>query len=309
MAKNGKRLVIGLFIVLQILFIGSLSSQSLITLRGLLASGQSVSLVAVAGSTLGLGTASLGFQKRYIPVIYENGQDSILRIAAEQGIAVESLDPSDTGEQLRAYTLDVGIVSCYPHRLHDALLQLPRFGCYNLHPSLLPKYRGPTPLFWQFRHGESEGGVTLHRMNHRIDGGDIVAQQRITISDGMSERDLSGLCATRGTALIQSMLQQLEQNFLKPTAQSAPEASYHSWPNEQDFHIKTDWPARRIYNFICGTENWGHPYTLHIDNQLFLISSVEGFSKQIMPDKQYKIDGKRIRFNCYGGSVEAWLAI
>ena len=294
--------------MLKIVFIGSLSTQSLITLRGLLASGQSVSLIAVADSAIGLGNTAISSDLRFIPVITDDGQDSILRVAAEQGIPVESLTPSDSGEHLRAYTLDVGIVSCYPHRLHDELLQLPRYGCYNLHPSLLPKYRGPAPLFWQFRQGESAGGVTLHRMDQRIDGGDIVAQKGVAISDGMSENELSNLCATQGITLILSVLQQLEHGLLKPSPQNELKASYHRWPTEQDFHIKTDWPARKIYNFIRGTAHRGHPYPLHIEKQLFLINSVEGFSSQRMTDKQYIINGKRIRFNCYGGSVEARFA-
>lgn len=282
--------------------------QSLVTLKGLLASGQKVSLIAVSGSSLGLGTTSFNSHKSYIPVIDKNASESILSVAAEQGIPVELLDRNNPAERLQPYAPDVGIVSCYPYRLQSDLLQLPRFGCYNLHPSLLPKYRGPAPLFWQFRHGESETGVTLHQMDHRIDAGDIVAQVRLPMSDAISETDLSRQCATRGVALIQSVLQQLEQGLLKSSAQNAQQASYYGWPNEQDFHIKAEWPARQIHNFICGTRHWGNSYTLHLATNYFKIGSVEGFSMHCMQDKQYIVDGNRIRFNCYDGCVIARLA-
>ena len=205
--------------MLQILFIGSLGIQSLVTLKGLLTSGHKVSLIAVSGSSLGLGTTSLNSHKCFIPVIDKNAPDSILSIAAEHGIPVELLDRNSPAERLQPYAPDVGIVSCYPYRLQSDLLQLPRFGCYNLHPSLLPKYRGPAPLFWQFRHGEPETGVTLHQMDHRIDAGDIVAQVRLPMSDAISETDLSRQCATQGVALIQSTLQQLEQGLLTSSVQ------------------------------------------------------------------------------------------
>ena len=182
--------------MLRILFIGSLGIQSVETLKGLLASGQKVAVIALAGSTLGLPAAA-SWKRRYIPVIDGNAPNNIQHVAASEGIPFEILDPLDPGTRLRPHTPDIGVVSCFPHRLHENLLKLPAFGCYNLHPSLLPQYRGPTPLFWQLRQGETETGVTLHKMCAGIDTGDIVAQQRLLIDDGISELELGRRCAER----------------------------------------------------------------------------------------------------------------
>lgn len=70
----------------------------------------------------------------------------------------------------------------YRHLLSDEILRLAPAGAFNLHGSLLPKYRGRAPLNWVLVNGETETGVTLHRMVKRADAGAIVAQQRITIS-------------------------------------------------------------------------------------------------------------------------------
>ena len=292
--------------MLRILFIGSLGTQSVVTLKGLLASGQNPGVIAVAGSTVGL-KADTPLRQRYIPLIAEKSSDNILSVAVKEGIPVEILQPNDSGERLRPSMLDVGIVSCFPHRLQADLLNVPRLGCYNLHPSLLPRYRGPAPLFWQFRQGESETGVTLHEMDQHIDTGDIFAQQRVPMSSGVTEAELSRQCASRGVELIQSLLQQLESGSLRLTAQDERLANHHGWPRQQDFHITTGWPAKRIYNFIRGTQRWGQPYTLQIGTQQFSIGLVDGYSQHSMPDKDYLVDGNRLWFNCYDGSIRARL--
>ena len=290
--------------MLKVLFVGSLSVQSLVTLKGLLDSGHSVEVIAIAGSAVGLQNASLS-ARPYIPVYREHAHDSTLNLAAALGIPVILLDHKDIGEQLQPYALDVGIVSCFPYRLQNSLLQIPSLGCYNLHPSLLPQYRGPAPLFWQFRNGESETGVSLHRMVPQIDAGPIVAREQVPVIDGISESDLSRLCATRGSALIQTLLQQLESGSLRLTAQDEQQASYYRRPGEQDFHITAEWSTRRINNFICGTRHWGYPYTLQIGRHRFSIVSVEEFSQHTLQDKDYKMDGNRLEFNCYDGCVTA----
>lgn len=292
--------------MLRILFIGSLGTQSVVTLKGLLASGQNLGVIAVAGSTVGLKAAT-PLRQRYIPVIDEKSSDNILSVAVKEGIPVEILEPNDSGERLRPSMLDVGIVSCFPHRLQADLLQVPRLGCYNLHPSMLPRYRGPAPLFWQFRHGESETGVTLYEMDQHIDTGDIFAQERVPMSHGVTEAELSRQCASQGVELIQSLLQQLESGMLRLTAQDERLASHDGWPRQQDFHITTRWPAKRIYNFIRGTRHWGQPYTLRIGAQQFSIGLVDGYSQHSMPDKDYLVDGNRLQFNCYDGTVNARL--
>ena len=292
---------------LNILFIGSLGKQSLITLNGLLQSAHTVSAVAVAGSTLGLGNTPTS-RRRFIPAINAGTTQSILDIAVERGIPIEILEPGVTPDQLHSHTPDLGIVSCYPHRLQDDLRLLPSFGCFNLHPSLLPKYRGPDPLFWQLWHGETHTGVTLHRVESRLVAGDIICQERLAIADGISEAELNRLCAMRGSALIDNALGQLQQGRLVARPQNDQLASYQGWPTQQDFHVSTEWPVRRISNFIQGTRQRGQPYQLRIGARRFSIDSLADSSSERMPDKAYAMEGNYLRFNCYDGCVKVVLA-
>ena len=109
---------------------------------------------------------------------------SVARLAAEQGIPVWA--PEDVNhplwiERIREMKPDVLFSFYYRNLLGDEILNLAPKGAFNLHGSLLPKYRGRAPLNWVLVNGESETGVTLHRMVNRADAGDIVAQQTVAI--------------------------------------------------------------------------------------------------------------------------------
>lgn len=109
---------------------------------------------------------------------------SVARIAAEQGIPVWA--PEDVNhplwiERIREIKPDVLFSFYYRNLLCDDILNIAPQGAFNLHGSLLPKYRGRAPLNWVLVNGESETGVTLHRMVNRADAGNIVAQKSVAI--------------------------------------------------------------------------------------------------------------------------------
>ncbi|MGH6798152.1 MAG: formyltransferase family protein, partial [Roseiarcus sp.] len=109
---------------------------------------------------------------------------SCVALAQEHAIAVHM--PATIGAAEIAMLRDLAPAAIYSfyyrHLLPDAVLQLAPLGAYNLHGSMLPKYRGRVPVNWMIVNGETEGGVTLHHMVARADAGDIVAQRRIEIS-------------------------------------------------------------------------------------------------------------------------------
>lgn len=148
-------------------------------------------------------------------------------------------------------------VACFTLIFPPALLQLPPHGCLNLHPSLLPAYRGPAPLFWMARNNAPKAGVTLHFLDEALDAGDIVAQTNVGRPDGITGAELEQCCAQAGAKLLLEAVQQLERGQSLPRyPQSEAGASYFPWPCEPDFEIPTDWPARRAFNFLRGAEGW-----------------------------------------------------
>src|SRR6185312_10369836 len=100
-------------------------------------------------------------------------------------------------------------VACFSRRLPGTLLRLPRLGCLNVHPSLLPAHRGPDPLFWIFHDGDETGGVTIHLMDEGFDTGPIVLQENVALSDDTTEAVLDLVCARRGGELLAEALFEL----------------------------------------------------------------------------------------------------
>lgn len=102
---------------------------------------------------------------------------------------------------------DFIIAACFTQRLPAAWLRAPRRGCINLHPSLLPAYRGPTPLEDQLAGGETGTGITLHFMDEGFDTGDIISQVSLPIQGGATLKDLNRQAAEAGAQLLLEILE------------------------------------------------------------------------------------------------------
>src|SRR5215471_6713061 len=115
-----------------------------------------------------------------LPVLESPLYNSILQLAWERQIPVwevHRLSDPETINVLVAYQPDVICVACFSQRIPRTVLDIPRLGCLNVHPSLLPANRGPEPLFWTFREGSQHTGLTIHLMDEGMDTGPIVAQE------------------------------------------------------------------------------------------------------------------------------------
>lgn len=210
-----------------------------------------------------------------LPVAHNSQPVSLTRIAWTRHIPVWEVDRlahPDTLATLAAYQPDVISVACFSRLIPRALIDLPRAGCLNVHPSLLPANRGPVPLFWTFREGRDTTGVTIHFMEERMDRGAILAQEVIALHDGMSYDELDALCALRGGNLLASTVWALYEGRAKSYPQDEAKSSYHSFPEDADFVVQTrDWHARHVYNFICGIGSWDTPVTLLFDEKRLVV--------------------------------------
>jgi methionyl-tRNA formyltransferase len=125
-------------------------------------------------------------QVRYLvlPLSDRHNNDELItvaRLAQIPCLAPKHLNDAAFLEQIRAAEPDVLIVSSYDTKLPTDLITMPRLAAVNLHPSLLPKYRGACPEFWAIRNGDEETGVTLHTLTETFDAGDIIAQEKFAI--------------------------------------------------------------------------------------------------------------------------------
>jgi methionyl-tRNA formyltransferase len=177
-------------------------------------------------------------------------------------LAISDLLHPQTATALAGLEADVACVACFPRRIPEAILHLPRLGFLNLHPSLLPAYRGPSPLFWQLRDG-APTGVTIHYMDEAFDTGPIAAQQAVELPDGIGGPEADRLLTGVGIELLRGVLSDLAEGIARRQPQPAG-GSYQGRPQDEDFALSTAWPARRAFNFMRGTADWGRPYVVSV---------------------------------------------
>jgi methionyl-tRNA formyltransferase len=154
-------------------------------------------------------------------------------------------------EQLTALAPDLFVVvafSILPRRL----LAVPHQGSVNLHPSLLPAYRGAAPIVWAVANGETETGISTFQLNPRIDAGDILLQKRVAIAPDETAGELEVRLCSIGADMVVETVNGLEDHTLQPQAQNA--AGVTRAPKLEKEHGRIDWkqPAAQIRNQIRG---------------------------------------------------------
>ncbi len=169
---------------------------------------------------------------------------------------------------LQSLEPDLIFTTGFSWKLPPDLLALPRLGSVNAHPSLLPRYRGPNPLFWHFMNGETHGGLTMHRMDADFDTGAILVQLAIEIAPDDDVDSFFPKLLAAGAPMIQEMLQAVAAG-VPGTPQPAEGASYA--PLCTDVERWLDWtrPAGQLRNQVRG---WGSQGALAIiDGQTYRV--------------------------------------
>ena len=219
-----------------------------------------------------------------LPLLHSSQHTSILQLAWERDIPVwevHRLSDPQTVSMLSAYSADIICVACFSQRIPRVILDLPRLGCFNVHPSLLPANRGPAPLFWTFREGLQQTGVTIHLINEGMDTGDILSQEPIEVPSGISYAELELQCAALGGELLARAVWDMHTGIAAPVPQAEAHSSYHPFPSEEDFVVDvTKWTARHIYDFVCGVASWGGPVTLQAGNESFIVQEAISYSHE-----------------------------
>ncbi|NIL18390.1 UDP-4-amino-4-deoxy-L-arabinose formyltransferase [Pseudomonas sp. ATCC PTA-122608] len=182
-----------------------------------------------------------------------NFYGSVAQLCARNGIPVHA--PEDANHPLwieRIAKLNPDYIFSFYYRnlLSEALLATAKKGAFNLHGSLLPQYRGRAPANWVLVNGETETGVTLHRMVKRADAGAILAQQKVVIDRTDTGLTLHAKLRDAATSLLRDALPQLAQGKLTETAQDESKASYFGRRTAADG--KLDWkkPAEELFNLV-----------------------------------------------------------
>jgi methionyl-tRNA formyltransferase len=183
----------------------------------------------------------------------------VKRFAVSQGIRVmqpESLrDPKEV-ELLAALKPDIIIVAAYGQILPAAVLELPRYKCINIHPSLLPRYRGPSPVAAPIVNGDPITGVTIMLIERKVDSGPILSQEEMTISDEDTTESLSERLAVMGARkLIETIPGWVEGN-IEPGRQDDSCATYTRMEVKEDGLLDWKLPAVVLWRRVRAYQPW-----------------------------------------------------
>ncbi|EJM60247.1 bifunctional UDP-4-amino-4-deoxy-L-arabinose formyltransferase/UDP-glucuronic acid oxidase ArnA [Pseudomonas sp. GM48] len=178
---------------------------------------------------------------------------SVAQLCARHGIAVHA--PEDANHPLwieRIAKLDPDYIFSFYYRnlLSEPLLATARKGAFNLHGSLLPRYRGRAPANWVLVNGETETGVTLHRMVKRADAGAIVAQQKVAIERSDTALSLHGKLRAAASDLLRDTLPALLQGKVSETAQDESKATVFGRRTPADGKLVWAKPAEELFNLV-----------------------------------------------------------
>lgn len=196
---------------------------------------------------------------------HEMAFSEVKQTAIEYGIPVlqpeKASDPAFLDE-IRALNPDVMCVVAYGKILKEALLNIPRFGCINVHASLLPKYRGAAPIQWAVINGEKISGVTIMHMDAGIDTGDIILQQEVGMTDDETAESLHDKLAEAGGPLLLSALDMIATGRAPRVKQNEEEMTYYGMIDKSFGRIDFTNSAEQIERLSRGLYPWPTAFTM-----------------------------------------------
>ena len=184
--------------------------------------------------------------------------------ALEYGIPVYQpvkLRDQENVDIIRSFAPDVIVVAAYGQILPESILNIPEYGCVNIHASLLPKYRGAAPIEWAIIDGEQETGVTTMYMAKGLDTGDMIEREVVQITVDDTGESLTDKLAECGAKLILSTLKKLEDGTAVRTVQDDSLSCYASMLTKNMGDIDFTQPAEKIERLVRGLQPWPCAFT------------------------------------------------
>jgi methionyl-tRNA formyltransferase len=210
-------------------------------------------------------------------------------------------------EQLRKLDADYIVVAAYGQLLPQTILDLPKFGCINVHTSLLPKYRGAGPIQWAILNDEKETGVTIMKMDAGLDTGDILSTQTTPVAAEDNAQTLHDRLAIIGAELLPPTLLDFAAGKIVPQKQNNAEATVARKITREDGHLNWGQPARVLWNRVRGLTPWPGAFTFQKTEskpRLIKIGRVEvasGFSGE--PGSVLQADKSGLVIACGEGAL------
>lgn len=227
----------------------------------------------------------------------------IKEVALEHGIKLyqpEKLkNEPDVIQELKDMNPDFIIVVAFGQILTKEVIDIPKYGCINLHASLLPKYRGAAPINWAIIDGESKSGNTTMLIDVGLDTGDMLLKDEVDITENMTAGELHDILTIDGAELLIKTLYDVIDNKIIPQKQNDKESCYASMLNKKMANIDWNKSAKDIHNLIRGLNPWPVAYT-HYETKTMKI-----YESKVLNENSKGTPGKIVSVDTEGIKVEA----
>lgn len=205
-------------------------------------------------------------------------------------------------EYLRSFDADIMIVVAFGQIMPKSILDMPKYGCVNVHASLLPKYRGAAPIQWAVINGDEVTGVTTMRMDEGIDTGDMIAKRQVRLAEDETGGSLFDKLAEVGAKLCVETMEMLEKGTAEFTPQDSEAATHTSMIRKELGEIDWKKPAVEIERLIRGLNPWPSAFT-HLNGKTFKIwqAQVEEGTSERKPGQVCEITKNELKIQTGDG--------
>ncbi len=186
----------------------------------------------------------------------------------------DSLKEREAVEKLAGFQPDVVVLAAFGQILPQTVLDIPRYGCLNIHPSMLPKYRGASPVAAAILSGDLVTGVTIMLMDRGLDTGPILVQEKMAISPQDTTGSLLVKLSHMAAQMLPGLLQRWTAGEITPKPQNETEATYSATIKKEDGEIDWHLPAADIWRRVRAFQPWPGAYTSWGGKRLEIIEAV-----------------------------------
>ncbi len=186
----------------------------------------------------------------------------------------ESMKTDEAFVYLQKAQADLFVVAAYGQILPQRILDIPRFGCVNIHASLLPKYRGAAPIQWCIINGETETGVTTMQMDAGLDTGDMLVKKQVVITPDETAETLHDKLAAAGVDAIRETILQIEQGTLSKEPQDDALSCYAPMIDKTTGILDFKKDATALYNLVRGLNSYPYASTTYCDTRFKVICAL-----------------------------------
>lgn len=229
----------------------------------------------------------------------------VKQLAVQHNIPVwqpKTLRDGKAEQVVRELAPEIVVVVAYGRLIPPEILQLPKYGCINLHVSLLPKYRGSAPIQWAVLNGDTQTGVTIMQLNEGMDTGDILMVSPVEIAPEETSGELFDHVSAQGAKTLLECLQEIEQGNVTPVPQNEADATLAPPLTKDMAKFSFDWTAEKIHNWVRGMNPWPAAFFMRGEKKIKVLECRVAKGENAAPGTV--LSAKPLIVQCAQGAVE-----